>query len=345
MFENLKNKQFKIVEKFKWLGLISLVVILAGAIAIIAGNFNLGIDFTGGAKVEVELQGEVDEFKADFEKVFKEKIESQKFSVNGAMLESEHDSGTTYEFRLDFELDGKKVSNDKEEDAFRFALNGDDADASVNGLRGYMEDEVKAYFEAKGFADAYTDNCIRVYEVGASASESLIRSAVWAIIVAIIVVLIYIIVRFALSSGLAAVIALAHDTLIVVALTAVFGIAVNSTFIAAIITTIGYSINATIVIFDKVRECQKSTAFVGKSDTEIANYAIKHSMVKILLSTITTLIMVVALVIVKVSAIQEFILPIIFGLIGGTFSSLCLSPSIWVILRKAGAKINKRKKA
>ena len=79
------------------------------------------------------------------------------------------------------------------------------------------------------------------------------------------------------------------------------------------------------------------------SNEEIANYSIKHSLVKVLLSVLTTLIMVVALVLFSVSTIQEFILPIIFGLIAGTFSATCINPSLWVIFEKIGAKAKSKK--
>ena len=354
------NKQFKIVENFKWLGLVSLVIILAGIIVMCTAGLNIGIDFTGGAKVEIELEGSYvsekatqDAFETEFKTVIEKyegnhnEYEGGALSIADRMQISEHESGVTYEFRLNYAIAGKAVgAKDTEAQAgYMFLLNGDDDDAEVNGLRGELETKVQEYFKELGYEDVYTDGCVRVYLVGATASASLLRSAIWAIIAAIAVILVYIIIRFTMSSGIAAIIALAHDVLIMIAVTAMFQIPVNSTFIAAAITIIGYSINATIVVFDKIRECSKSAAFVGKSDEEIANYAIKHSMVKILLSTITTLIMVVALVIVSVSTIREFILPIIFGLIGGTYSSICLSPSVWTKLRKIGAKMKKGKKA
>lgn len=354
------NKQYKIVENFKWYALVSLVIILAGVIVMCTAKLNLGIDFTGGAKVEIELEGTYvakTDVQEAFETEFKQVIESYSGNsgeykdgalvVSDRMQISEHESGVTYEFRLNYSIEGKNISG-KDTDAqeqYRFLLNGDDKDAEVNGLRGELETRVEEYFKNLGEEDVYTDGCIRIYTVGATASASLISSAIWAIVVAIIVMLVYIIIRFTATSAVAAVVALAHDVLIMVSITAMFQIPVNSTFIAAIITIIGYSINATIVIFDKIRECMKSAAFIGKTDEEIANYAIKHSMVKILLSTITTLIMVVVLAVVSVSTIREFILPIIFGLVGGTYSSICLSPSIWTKLRKLGAKMTKKKNA
>lgn len=351
---NLMKKDFKIVEKFKWFVLVSLIVILAGAVCIIAGRFNLGIDFTGGAKIEITLGDFVKGHEGEFETECKNFLEDKGFNVLDRMQISEGEGESILEFRLEYSLDGKKInsSDSAEQERFQLALTGDNDDSSDMGVRGDLHQElikdggfiktnnggnIDDYSNAEDFIDAYV--------VGASASSSLVKSAILAIIVAIIVMLIYIMIRFTVSGAFAAIFALAHDVLIMTALTAIFNIPVNSTFIAAIITIIGYSINSTIVIFDKIRECLKSPAFDRASDAEIANYAIKHSLVKIVLSSLTTLIMVLVLMFFSVSTIQEFILPIVFGLFAGFWSSVLLSSSVWVYNRKLGAKIKLGKKA
>ncbi|MBQ7408058.1 MAG: protein translocase subunit SecF [Clostridia bacterium] len=348
----LMKKDFKVVENFKWFAILSLVVFVAGIIMMIVPGMNIGIDYAGGAKVEVEL-GEFadnDAVKNEFETQITKFVEDKGYSIADKMQVSPNtDGGVTYEFRLEYVMNGKRIdtSDIDAQQEFSDALTGDMDDAEDKGLIGEIEAEIiKMFGENNTFksAGAYYDaDSIRAYTVGATASQTLLTSTIWAILAAIVVILIYIIFRFTLSSGLAAICALAHDIFFMVALTTVFQIPVNSTFIAAAITIIGYSINATIVIFDKVRECKKSTAFAYATDAEIANYAVKHSAVKILLSTLTTLIMVVALVIFSVSTIQEFIWPIIFGLVGGTYSSLFLSPSVWVFFKKIGAKIKAKK--
>lgn len=94
--------------------------------------------------------------------------------------------------------------------------------------------------------------------VGNESAKWVLKSAIIAVAVAIAVILVYIAIRFTLLSGLAAILALIHNVLIMFALTSIFQISVNQTFIAAIVTIIGYSINSTIVVFDKVRELMKS---------------------------------------------------------------------------------------
>ena len=329
---NFAKKDFNIVQKFPTLILVSLMIIVCGAIFMLGHGLNLGIDYEGGAKVEITLNGEVEDKNA-FESHFKSFITENGYTVVDKMMESPLNGSVTYEFRLAYEYHGATVES---QDSFNSRLSGD--------FKSSLTEEVEAYLNTIGAQDLFDEDGIITASIGESSSKSLLNRTFIAIALALVAILVYVMIRFTVSSGLAAICGLTHDVLVMVALTAIFQIPVNMTFIAAVITIIGYSINSSIVIFDKVRECQKSTAFAYASDEEIANYAIKHSMVKILLSILTTLIMVVALVLFSVSTIQEFILPIIFGLLAGTFSALCLSPSIWVLFRKIGAK-KKSKKA
>ncbi len=343
----LMKKDFKIVENFGGLVLISIMIILAGILTMFSfGGLNLGIDYEGGAKVEIELTKSVEVHEKEFETTMTDLIENAGYTVSDKMQKSPLSGGTgfTYEFRLNYELNGKNMGASEESQVeFIQSLNGDDKNADDKGFKGELEEQVRAFLDTKGLVEEFDEGCVRIAVIGASSSKSLINSTILAIILALVAILVYIIIRFTLSSGIAAFCGLIHDVLIMVCLTAMFQIPVNMTFIAALITIVGYSINASIVIFDKVRECLRSAAFAQASDTEIANYAVKHSLVKILLSTLTTLIMVVALVLYSVSTIQEFIIPIIFGLVAGTFSALCLTPSLWVAYRKIGAKIKKKK--
>ena len=122
----------------------------------------------------------------------------------------------------------------------------------------------------------------------------------------------------------------------------IFQIQVNTTFIAAVITIVGYSINATIVIFDRIRENKALNSMKDATNVEIANKSVAETLSRTILTTITTLATILALALVcslmGVITMEEFALPIIFGLLAGTFSSVLLAPSVWVLLKKVGAK-------
>lgn len=340
----------KIVEKFKYFICVSLAIILVGIVMFCVKGMNIGIDFTGGTKIEIELSSFAsnDNAKSIIEDKVKSFLEENGCKTVGAMQTSPlNDGGMTYEFRLAYYLNGDIAPED--ENDFLAFIQGDLDDDTNNGLCGELQTELETLFNEnetlKGLSATLDENAVRAYTVGATSSSSLLRNTIIALLVAIVVMLVYIVIRFTFSSGLAAICALAHDVLIMVALTTVFQIPVNSTFIAAVITIVGYSINATIIIFDRIREELKIESNKIYSDTEIANKAIYKTFGRTILTTVTTLLMVVFLAILSVDAIKEFVLPIIFGLIAGTFSSVFLASSFWIIFRKLGRKIKENRES
>ena len=331
--KKIKDLNLKIVEKFKIFGPISLAIILIGAIIMAIFGMNIGLDFAGGAKVEMEfdaLLANDPSMKTDLVNDINEE------GFEYASMRWSGEDGLTLEIGLEYRYNGEKI-NAKDVEAQQEFLNKIQGD----GLIQKLKDRVTAYNVA--FDDTVVDANI----VSASTAKKLLVNALWATAVAVVVMLIYIAIRFKLTSGLAAVIALLHDILIMIALVTICRVQVNTTFIAAVITIIGYSINATIVIFDRIREVSKLESMKTASDVEIANKSIKDTLGRSVLTTLTTLATIVALAVVcsimGVTSMQEFALPIIFGLIAGTYSSVFLSASIWVYLRKIAAKIKNKK--
>ena len=135
-------------------------------------------------------------------------------------------------------------------------------------------------------------------------------------------------VRFASS----AVLALVHDVLVVLAFYALARVSVGNTFIACMLTIVGYSINATIVIFDRIRENMKT---MGKQQdlAEVVNLSITQTLTRSIYTSFTTFIMVFVLFILGVASIREFALPIMVGIICGAYSSVCITGSLWYVLR------------
>lgn len=176
-------------------------------------------------------------------------------------------------------------------------------------------------------------------KVSATVGSELLGSSLQALLIAAVLMLIYISFRFELLSGLSAVLALVHDVLIMLSVYAIFRLPVNTSFIAAMLTIIGYSINATIVIFDRIRE---NTKYLKKETfASIVNTSIWQSMGRSINTTVTTLITIVMIYILGVTSVREFALPIIIGLLCGTYSSIFLAGSFWCLFRgkKADAKV------
>ena len=191
--------------------------------------------------------------------------------------------------------------------------------------------------------DEFTDFIVASYGVGldeittesisSTISTEMQRDAILAVLVATVCMLIYIWFRFSdFRFGTSAVIALIHDVLVVLTFYALVRLSVGSTFIACMLTIVGYSINATIVIFDRIRENMKA---MKKKETleAVVNKSVSQTLSRSLFTSLTTFIMVVVLYILGVSSIKEFALPLMIGIISGTYSSICLTGSIWNLLR------------
>lgn len=176
--------------------------------------------------------------------------------------------------------------------------------------------------------------------------KQLTLNAVKALIIALFFTIVYISIRFKFSYAISSIIALLHDSYMVVILFAFLNLEVSSIFIAAILAIIGYSINNTIVVFDRIRENKKklyNNNIKKQEDLEnIINTSLNQTSIRCIITTLTTLLPVVALIIFGSYEVLNFNLALLFGLIVGTFSSLFLAPEIWYLLEKR--KIGKQKK-
>ena len=176
---------------------------------------------------------------------------------------------------------------------------------------------------------------IQVEDVSATMGAELRQQALTAALIACLLMLVYITIRFEFFTGISAVICLIHDVLIMLAFYAIFKVPVNANFIAAVLTIIGYSINNTIVIFDRIRENQKRAA---RELASLVNTSVSQSLKRSIYTTITTIIPVILLYVLGVDSIKEFALPLIVGLLAGTYSSLLLAGSVWYGFKKATRK-------
>ena len=178
--------------------------------------------------------------------------------------------------------------------------------------------------------------------------KDLIKNAIIALIYAIVGIILYITIRYKFSYALASIIALLHDSFMVIMLFSIFGIEINSIFVAAILTIIGYSINNTIVIFDRLRENIKKHYMAKEFDEEklreIANTSIKETLFRSINTTLTTMLPIICLIVFGSREIIEFNIAIVMGLIVGIFSSVFLSCSFMIIIERMITN-NKIKKA
>lgn len=165
--------------------------------------------------------------------------------------------------------------------------------------------------------------------------QELVKNAIYALAIAAIGMILYVTIRFEFFFAITAIIALLHDTLIMLFAFSVTRIEFDVTIIAAILTIIGYSINNTIVVFDRIRENVRLENRV-RSFRQLANI-INHSLIQTFTrsinTSITTLIAVLAFLFLGAQSIFGFAIALVVGLITGTYSSLFLASQIWLVWR------------
>lgn len=292
---------FNIVEKFKIFAPISLVIILIGAVMF--GVF-------GGFAQDVDFAGGMTMY-----------VEMGK-DVNLDELN---------QFIKDATPDGVNPTTQKSEGT-QIVIKTTPIDTET---RDALQTALLEKYELAPEAILQVDN------VDATVGNELKAQALKATLIAALLMLVYITIRFEMRTGIAAVICLLHDVLIMLAVYAIFRIPVNSNFIAAILTIVGYSINNTIVVFDRIRENYAKNKRAAFADT--VNMSLKQTLGRSINTTITTLLPVVMLFAFGVTSIRQFTIPLMVGLLAGTYSSVLLAGPIWVFLKELQAKHKKQR--
>jgi preprotein translocase subunit SecF len=195
-------------------------------------------------------------------------------------------------------------------------------------LQAGLEEKLLAFCPAMN-----TETATASY-VGPVAGSTLVRNAISSVLLAAALMLVYIAFRFDFASGLAAVLGLLHDVLIMLSFMVILRnvLQMNSSFIAAMLTIVGYSINNTIIIFDRIRENRKKPACAGLTRAQVVDLSVKESLGRTLTTTLTTLVTIVCLYVLGVSAIREFSLPIIVGVLAGVYSANLINGYLWAAL-------------
>ena len=199
--------------------------------------------------------------------------------------------------------------------------------------------KTEKYFQEK--YDASTD----IGVVSNIVKKELVKNAIFALILAGIGIVIYVSFRFSFNYAIAGIIALLHDTLIVVGLFSLCHLEVSTIFIAAILSIIGYSINDTIVLFDRVRENIKKQKLKNKEQLqEVVDRSIRKTIYRNILTTLTTIFPVAALILFGSHEILNFNIALLIGLLVGAYSSLFITIFIFEKLEEKNIGKPKKKK-
>jgi preprotein translocase subunit SecF len=171
----------------------------------------------------------------------------------------------------------------------------------------------------------------RTETVGPTVGSELKEAAIWAVFASIGAILLYVWFRFEWQFALGAVIALTHDVLTTIGLFALLDLEFNLASVAALLTIAGYSINDTVVIYDRVRENMRK--FKRMPLTELFNISINETLARTVMTSVTTLLALTALVVFGGEVIRGFSIALIWGVLIGTYSSVALAVPMLIYLK------------
>lgn len=256
----------------------------------------------------------------------------------GLNLSIDFKGGSSISLNAKEKLDSDKVKEQLEELEYDVenidSIDDNTVYATINStLENEDVEKIEQYFDKE-----YEDSTTSIGSVSNTVKKALIKNAIMSLLIAALGIILYVTIRFTFRYGITAVIALLHDVVIVVLAFSIFRFEVSTIFIAAILSIIGYSINDTIVTFDRIRE-NKRRLHNDKVKTydelkEVVNISLKETVVRSLITSITTLIPVIVLMILGSHEILTFNYALLIGLIAGTYSSLFVATRLWLALEK-----------
>ena len=167
--------------------------------------------------------------------------------------------------------------------------------------------------------------------VGPKVGAELIRAGITATVLALLAIMAYVWFRFEWQFGIAAVAALTHDVLLTIGLFSVFQFEFNLSTVAAVLTIAGYSINDTVVVFDRVRENLRKYKKLAIPD--LMNLSLNETLSRTVMTSVTTMLALLALFFLGGEVIRGFSIALIWGIVVGTYSSICLAVPVLLVLR------------
>lgn len=292
----LENAKFDIVGRRKIWYLLSLLVIIPGIFCMVTKGFNFGIDFTGGTIIEMRFDKPVG-IQSVREVMAQYKLDNAQIQLSG-------DSSNALEAR-----DVLIRTVDLEE-------------SERKAVMASMKEKLGDY------------QMLREEKVGATMGTELLLNALWATLLSWALIVVYVSFRFEFRFGLAAVLALIHDVLIVLAAFSFTQRQIDSSFVAALLTIVGYSINDTIVIFDRIRENLKLHFRRGGDVIALANRSIYQTLTRSIYTVVTVLFTTFALYWFGGDTTKDFSFALLVGFMSGCYSSIFIASPLWATFRE-----------
>lgn len=294
---------FDFVGKRKIFFGISVALIIVAIASFFTKGFEQDIEFKGGTIIDIELEQEVN--NTDIENIIKQVIPNEQPRVQKS--EQRDDLGNVLK-------SGVSISTS--------ALEEEQKNLVINKIAEQYEIE-----------DIDSKTTFRT--VKPTFGDEMKRRAIIATGISLVAIIAYIAVVFkkvgGVSAAVTAFIKLIHDLLITLMVYSVFGLPLNTTFVAALLTILGYSIDDTVIIYDRIRENQKTNRKMPMP--ELINLSINQTLRRTLFTSLSVMVALALLygfsVYYKVGSIQEFSLPLLVGMIAGTYSSIFIASNLW----------------
>lgn len=287
---------------------LSILIVLAGFVGYLVNGVQLDIQFQGGTVIQIEMDD------AEFDTNTVEETLSEALNKDFTVQKL-----TTYN------------AKDAENMITLLRLSVSKEDTLTSEEMNKLMDILKENFNVQEDAER------RVQSVEPFIGKEMLQKGILAAIIASALIVIYVWWRFSAMSGLAAAIfanlALFHDALVMLAFYLIFKLPLNESFIAAVLTILGFSINDTIVIYDRIRENLRLTKKAPIA--ELVNSSVIQTMSRTINTTLTVLICVITVyvfaVVNNIQSIKDFVLPLLVGLISGTYSTVFIASPLWAM--------------
>nr|WP_240627222.1 protein translocase subunit SecF [Thermoflavimicrobium daqui] len=256
------------------------------------------------------------------------------YAFQGLNLGIDFVSGTRLDFRFEKTIDLEKATKALDE------LGYDNPNARLGGdTNNILIFRINEKIEKKQ-VDQITERLKQIFGMTPHVQEQTVdpiigkeiaQSAFYAMLIASVGIIIYVALRFEYRFAVAAVIALIYDALFIISVFSLLQLEVDLTFVAAILTIVGYSVNDTIVIFDRIREnMEMKKPKTWDELVEVVNSSIGQTLVRSINTVVTVIFGALALSILGGESIRNFSLALLFGLLSGAYSSICIASQIWV---------------
>ncbi|MGM0640222.1 MAG: protein translocase subunit SecF [Thermotogota bacterium] len=294
-------KHLDFVGKRKGFMILSAILVIAALILSFTKNFEFGIEFSGGTEITASIEEE-------------KSIED----IRNILTDIDQDYSTAKIVELE-PIEGQ-------EDKFFFAL-------TINNSFETAEEKEEFDNQLRSKLGDESLEILQLNDVSGYAANQIKSFAWYAVSIILVLLLAYITLRFKFAFGIGALLALAHDIIIVLGFYSLFGIEINVMAMAALLTLAGYSLNDTIVVYDRIRENFK--AMRGKPVETIVNKSLNDVIVRSLNTSLTTFAIVFLMFLIGGRAIAPFAFGLTIGVLIGTYSSLYIaSPLVIGMLKK-----------